>query len=1194
MGLVKIALSNLGRQKGRTGLTILAVVLGSALLTGITILNDSYLDSYLDGVSSILGKTDLAVRMHENNSAGYFTEASVLNESGVDIRTIRGYVNHTTRLNFQQDFTSYEGIDAEYAYETSFVGLDPARDRGFGYVEFVNWSDDVAAERGSGWEPGEIEDVIEQNASWVVITSWVKDVYNLSIDQQIYVYSRGNPNSEKTNSSTWDKYFVKAIVNDFAEGQEVNYNPDKDEAYHYLNSRVIFMDIDGARQVLNKSADTINLVFVQVKLKDLNKAEQDLLQMLATKSGTTDDGFYGENIKGAELTAVRNSVRSMAMILVIFTIISTIVAIILITNTLLMSVQEQRYETGVLRAMGVYKREVFKMFFAQAFFIALVGSTIGVLAGMGLSPLFKRMFFKTLELEGQFRLKITYNLLPILVTYGVNFLMTSLVGILPATISTRLKIVEAIHNLKPARSGRRVMAVLFPLVGVAVAGASYYYLKTHQRQLVPSLTGIIPFILGLIVLCTVLTPVLAKGISLLIGAMLKPFRQLTERNFERDPRQTKVSFTMFAMAISFLVMVSNILTSVERIQIAAAPRFIGSDLVLSSEGTTFGMADILEDDQEFIKGAVAHAAQVSGLRVKVDGYGTYANETSNEPRVTMYIIEPDKFVETVNQITMRSPTNQTTAETWGQLDSTNNGVIATYQLLDKNHLDKGVGDSLEVDLGGGFVLNGPIVGVTEFVAGFSESWEDRSDILPADRDGQYAIWVSWNSAIALIEEIFKDYPGLHLCTKKDDFDLDFWDFPLINATDFRQKLQPLESAGLLSMAERVWDENTSSIICDRSYEEADIPTLYGDPSKYQYVHTVFENTSIKGMATFVKKRYDAFQSVQDALDNGTDQCVITKDIYENTGLDVDDQVSVWCENSSDPGSLVRENFTIAAIVDISQTIEAWNFNTMNPYITGNNDVAADDSTAVVVKNVYPEFQAALLNHTSYFEFWIRLSDYYNDHLRIVDNISSLLGDEFVTVDVKWMFTKDYSYAPGWIVDVDENVTDQEDAIERIKTFLLSRKMPAIAWTSTDGLVEQYRSQFDFQKSFFNVVLSFALVIAVLGIMINMLMAVNNRTREIGVLRAVGTYKKEVLKMILGETLILVLIGMLLGTALGILSSRVLLHGLPLDTVFGVWLTIDWRMIGILFGVVLVTAVVCALLPARRAMKIDIVEAIYTI
>jgi ABC-type antimicrobial peptide transport system permease subunit len=231
------------------------------------------------------------------------------------------------------------------------------------------------------------------------------------------------------------------------------------------------------------------------------------------------------------------------------------------------------------------------------------------------------------------------------------------------------------------------------------------------------------------------------------------------------------------------------------------------------------------------------------------------------------------------------------------------------------------------------------------------------------------------------------------------------------------------------------------------------------------------------------------------------------------------------------------------------------------------------------------------NHSKVFEFWIKLDKYFQDHLKVVRDLNELFGDDYVFADMRWLFTREFSYAPGWLIQINEEEFSQEEALERVKEFLLLNKMPVISWKTVDGVREDYSDQIQFQKSFFNIVLSFALIIAVLGIMINMIISISKRKREIGMLRAIGTYKTELIKMILGETLILVFSGFLIGAVMGSLAANQMLLGLPLDNVFNLRLIIDFGTILMLFGLVIGVSLVAAALPCYRVLKLDIVKAL---
>jgi putative ABC transport system permease protein len=116
----------------------------------------------------------------------------------------------------------------------------------------------------------------------------------------------------------------------------------------------------------------------------------------------------------------------------------------------------------------------------------------------------------------------------------------------------------------------------------------------------------------------------------------------------------------------------------------------------------------------------------------------------------------------------------------------------------------------------------------------------------------------------------------------------------------------------------------------------------------------------------------------------------------------------------------------------------------------------------------------------------------------------------------------------------------------------------------------------------------AISLAVAGILIMnvMLVAVSQRTAEIGLLKALGASARQILALILVEATLLSLLGGLVGIAVGQLGSWTLRTLFP---VIAAWPP-DWAMYGSL-AVAVGTGVLFSLLPARRAARLDPVLAL---
>lgn len=127
--------------------------------------------------------------------------------------------------------------------------------------------------------------------------------------------------------------------------------------------------------------------------------------------------------------------------------------------------------------------------------------------------------------------------------------------------------------------------------------------------------------------------------------------------------------------------------------------------------------------------------------------------------------------------------------------------------------------------------------------------------------------------------------------------------------------------------------------------------------------------------------------------------------------------------------------------------------------------------------------------------------------------------------------------------------------------------------------------------FLSSVAAIALLVGGIGIMNIMLVSVVERTKEIGLRKAVGAKSKNVLEQFLFESVMLTAIGGFVGIVLGIIFS------LAVSFVLGKILNLNWGFnisltaIGLGFGVATVIGLIFGIYPARKASKLDPIEAL---
>ena len=162
--------------------------------------------------------------------------------------------------------------------------------------------------------------------------------------------------------------------------------------------------------------------------------------------------------------------------------------------------------------------------------------------------------------------------------------------------------------------------------------------------------------------------------------------------------------------------------------------------------------------------------------------------------------------------------------------------------------------------------------------------------------------------------------------------------------------------------------------------------------------------------------------------------------------------------------------------------------------------------------------------------------------------------------------------------------DQVEQILRRQRGVKYNEPNNFSLTTADKIIEQFDSITMYVGLFAIAISGVGLLVGGIGVMNIMLVSVTERAREIGVRRAIGARKRDIVRQFLFEAMTLTFLGGILGVILAILASYVIMFFLPaLPASIPLWAVASGMAISVLVGLVF------GVWPARKAASLNPIE-----
>jgi putative ABC transport system permease protein len=264
--------------------------------------------------------------------------------------------------------------------------------------------------------------------------------------------------------------------------------------------------------------------------------------------------------------------------------IAVLVGVFLIVNTFSMLIAQRTRELGLLRALGADRRQVRRSVLTEALLLGLVGSTLGLAAGIGLAlGLIKLMTAFGMNLKST---EMVIGWATPVAAYVVGVGVTFVAAYLPARRAAGVSPMAALSDAEVAGVGRplRVRAVVGSVVGAAGAAALAGCAASSKTSTSASLLG-----LGVVLtlIATVIAgPLLVRPVIRVLGgafpALFGSVGRMSQRNALRNPRRTGATAAALMVGLALVGGMSVASASMTKSFDQQIDKTLGADFVIQN------------------------------------------------------------------------------------------------------------------------------------------------------------------------------------------------------------------------------------------------------------------------------------------------------------------------------------------------------------------------------------------------------------------------------------------------------------------------------------------------------------------------------------------------------------------------------------------------------------------------------------
>lgn len=503
--MLKTILAGLRARTARLVLSSIAIALGVAFVTGTLVLGDAVEAQTRDNFARSARNVDAAVHQDENNRQDNGIPADVLQK----VKSAQGVAGADSR-----EFGSAALIGSDNKARNALVQPLPATEK----LRDFNLK----------------EGKFPARADEAAIDVKTAQIAKLKVGDKLKMLDKDNAEHSFT------------IVGTYQQGAS---------SLSMSGSDHVVVSPEGLRTIIPDQR-----IYEIVAVAKDGVSQQQLVDNINKAIGSGYKVQTGEQLTKETLEQVGDAAGDIRSFLLAFAAISLVVAGMVIYNTFTILVAQRTKELALLRCVGANRSQVFRSVLAEAVFMGLAASVLGILGGLGVSAGLQALVGTVGGPSGddvQIRLPISW--VTIAAGFGVGVVVTVLSAVLPARRATKVAPVAALRSQPDshddvARTGkvRIVIATQIALIGGA---AVYFGLQQEKEEPAMFITGGATMVLLLAVL--LLGPLYVPLVNRLFGKALRGVpAKLASANAGRNPKRTAATTAALMIGVTIVAMVA--------------------------------------------------------------------------------------------------------------------------------------------------------------------------------------------------------------------------------------------------------------------------------------------------------------------------------------------------------------------------------------------------------------------------------------------------------------------------------------------------------------------------------------------------------------------------------------------------------------------------------------------------------------